>query len=205
MNTLTWKVTQLRITEAKPDFRERKPSRPTSSLTLLLRRTGLFPKTRSKTQTIHERESADALAALHDWRAQDVSFITPDKVHQCPQRQVTPQDGQSVQCACAPSTHSTRPSTLAKNVASKGSMQLSGMFLDDNKNPRSEPPHTSGAELDFGGGEPELLGAMFGEANATWGGTEIVDSDVEMTSVYGWYTARRAWPARIYRLSGCSR
>ena len=84
-------------------------------------------------------------------------------------------------------------------------MQLSGMFLDNNKNPRSEPPHTSGAELDFGGGELELLGVIFGEANAAWGGTESADSGAEMAGIYGWYTARRDWPARIHRLSGCSR
>ena len=62
-------------------------------------------------------------------------------------------------------------------------MQLSGMFLDGNKNSRSEPPHTSGAELDFSGGEPKLLGVMFGEANAIWGGTESVDSGVEIVGV----------------------
>ena len=62
-------------------------------------------------------------------------------------------------------------------------MQLSGVFLDDNKNPRSEPPHTSGAELDFGGGELELLGVIFGEVNDTWGGTESVDLGVEIAGV----------------------
>ena len=43
------------------------------------------------------------------------------------------------------------------------------------------PPYTSGAEIDFVAESAlGLLSAMFGEANANWGGAESVDWDLEM-------------------------
>ena len=88
---------------------------------------------------------------MHE-HAQDMSFIMPDSVHQ-PAAARDPPPGwliRSMRMRMRPPTHSTRPSTLAKNVARRGSMQLSGMFMDNKKNPRSEPPpHTSGAKLEL--------------------------------------------------------
>jgi hypothetical protein len=92
-----------------------------------------------------------------------------------------------------------------------GSMQLSGIFLDDNEDPPlpqgentevedmldvsdqtpspcddNTPPHASGAELDLAAERAsalDLLGAIFGEASDDWGGAKSIDSDVEMAGI----------------------